>query len=152
MPTSGSNPIKTVGIVGGGVIGSGWAARCLAHGLDVIATDPAPNAEKTMRDSVKTMTVSDAAKLPIYDNVRGTAFGGMPADQYFAATDGARPDPVTDAHFDRLVHQRLYERRMEDAWRGEDKAAPATMQHNDNGQSAYEKRLADAWKTPAKGA
>jgi carnitine 3-dehydrogenase len=52
MPVPGSSPIKTVGIVGGGVIGSGWAARCLAHGLDVIATDPAPNAERAMRDSV----------------------------------------------------------------------------------------------------
>jgi carnitine 3-dehydrogenase len=46
MPAPGSSPIKTVGIVGGGVIGSGWAARCLAHGLDVIATDPAPGAER----------------------------------------------------------------------------------------------------------
>jgi carnitine 3-dehydrogenase len=47
-----ASEIKTVGIVGGGVIGSGWAARCLAHGLDVIATDPAPDAERAMRDSV----------------------------------------------------------------------------------------------------
>ena len=48
-----SSPIKTVGIVGGGVIGSGWAARCLAHGLDVIATGirrPAPR--RRLRDSV----------------------------------------------------------------------------------------------------
>jgi carnitine 3-dehydrogenase len=52
MPTLGSSSIKTVGIVGGGVIGSGWAARCLAHGFDVVATDPAANAEKAMRDSV----------------------------------------------------------------------------------------------------
>src|SRR5262245_27206576 len=52
MPTQGSSAIKTVGIVGGGVIGSGWAARCLAHGLDDVATDPAPGAEKAMRDSV----------------------------------------------------------------------------------------------------
>ncbi len=37
--------IKTVGIVGTGVIGSGWAARFLAHGLEVIATDPDPEAE-----------------------------------------------------------------------------------------------------------
>ena len=32
--------IKTVAIVGAGVIGSGWAARCLANGLDVVAWDP----------------------------------------------------------------------------------------------------------------
>ncbi|MGB0383430.1 MAG: L-carnitine dehydrogenase [Ardenticatenaceae bacterium] len=44
--------IKTVGIVGSGLIGSGWAARFLAHGLDVIATDPAPGAEEGLRVAV----------------------------------------------------------------------------------------------------
>ncbi len=44
--------IKTVGIVGTGVIGSGWAARCLAHGLDVIATDPGPEPEAGLRAKV----------------------------------------------------------------------------------------------------
>ena len=45
-------PIRRVGIVGTGVIGSGWAARCLAHGLDVVASDPAAGAEQRLRDSV----------------------------------------------------------------------------------------------------
>ncbi len=44
--------VKTVAIVGTGVIGAGWAARCLAHGLDVIATDPAPGAEAKLREAV----------------------------------------------------------------------------------------------------
>jgi carnitine 3-dehydrogenase len=44
--------IKTVGIVGGGVIGAGWAARCLARGLDVVASDPAPGAEERLRAAV----------------------------------------------------------------------------------------------------
>ena len=44
--------IRRVGLVGAGVIGSGWAARCLAHGLDVVAWDPAPGAEQRLRDSV----------------------------------------------------------------------------------------------------
>ena len=44
--------IRTLGIVGTGVIGSGWAARALAHGLDVIATDPGPEAEKIIRANV----------------------------------------------------------------------------------------------------
>jgi carnitine 3-dehydrogenase len=38
--------------VGGGVIGGGWAARCLAHGLDVVATDPGPGAEEKLRATV----------------------------------------------------------------------------------------------------
>ena len=45
-------PIRRVAIVGTGVIGSGWAARFLAHGLDVTASDPAPGAEQRLRDSV----------------------------------------------------------------------------------------------------
>lgn len=44
--------IKTVGIVGAGVIGAGWAARALAHGYDVIAWDPGKNAEAILRDKV----------------------------------------------------------------------------------------------------
>jgi carnitine 3-dehydrogenase len=44
--------IKRVAIVGAGVIGSGWAARCLAHGLDVVAWDPAKGAEEKLRASV----------------------------------------------------------------------------------------------------
>ncbi len=44
--------IHTVGLVGAGVIGSGWAARCLGAGLDVIATDPSPAAEALMRENI----------------------------------------------------------------------------------------------------
>ncbi|MGK9169018.1 L-carnitine dehydrogenase [Inquilinus limosus] len=44
--------IRTLGIVGGGVIGSGWAARALACGLDVVAWDPAPTGEQALRDAV----------------------------------------------------------------------------------------------------
>lgn len=47
-----SSSIRTVGIVGTGVIGAGWAARCLARGLDVVAWDPAPNAEAALRAAV----------------------------------------------------------------------------------------------------
>lgn len=44
--------IERVAIVGTGVIGSGWAARCLCNGLEVMATDPAPGAEEGLRQSV----------------------------------------------------------------------------------------------------
>jgi 3-hydroxyacyl-CoA dehydrogenase len=42
-------PIRRIAIVGTGVIGASWAAEFLARGLDVTATDPAPNAEANMR-------------------------------------------------------------------------------------------------------
>lgn len=44
--------VKKVALIGGGVIGSGWAARCLANGLQVTASDPAPDAESAMRARV----------------------------------------------------------------------------------------------------
>jgi carnitine 3-dehydrogenase len=45
--------IRTVAIVGTGVIGSGWAARCLGRGLEVVAWDPAPGAEGRLRAAVE---------------------------------------------------------------------------------------------------
>ncbi len=49
---AGAKDIRRVAIVGGGVIGGGWAARCLAHGLDVVASDPGPGAEEKLRATV----------------------------------------------------------------------------------------------------
>jgi 3-hydroxyacyl-CoA dehydrogenase len=45
-------PIRRIAIVGTGVIGASWAAEFLARGFDVIATDPAPNAEANLRKYV----------------------------------------------------------------------------------------------------
>jgi carnitine 3-dehydrogenase len=51
----GSNTeINRVTIVGTGLIGSSWAACFLAHGLDVVATDPAPGTEDKVRQYVET--------------------------------------------------------------------------------------------------
>jgi 3-hydroxyacyl-CoA dehydrogenase len=44
--------VERVAIVGTGVIGASWAAYYLARGLDVVATDPAPNAELNLRTYV----------------------------------------------------------------------------------------------------
>ena len=44
--------IKTFAALGVGVIGSGWVARSLAHGLDVVAWDPAAGAEQQLRANV----------------------------------------------------------------------------------------------------
>src|SRR5271169_3342566 len=45
-------PIRCVAVVGTGVIGASWAAQYLARGLDVVATDPAPNAVASLRKYV----------------------------------------------------------------------------------------------------
>jgi len=38
--------IKTIGLLGGGVIGAGWAARCALNGYDVVVCDLDPEAER----------------------------------------------------------------------------------------------------------
>ncbi len=48
-----NRPVRRIAIVGTGVIGASWAAQYLARGFDVIATDPAPNAEANLRKYVE---------------------------------------------------------------------------------------------------
>ena len=50
---SNNKPIRRVAIIGTGVIGASWTALFLAKGLDVVATDIAPNAEAALRRFVK---------------------------------------------------------------------------------------------------
>ena len=45
--------IKTAAVIGTGVIGAGWAARMLAHGLDVVAWDPAPDWQNRLRAALE---------------------------------------------------------------------------------------------------
>src|ERR1700692_4931402 len=45
-------PIRRIAVVGTGVIGASWAAFYLSRGFDVVATDPAPNAEAALRKYV----------------------------------------------------------------------------------------------------
>src|SRR5258708_22712730 len=44
-----TKPIRRIAIIGTGVIGASWTAQFLAKGLDVIATDVAPDAEASLR-------------------------------------------------------------------------------------------------------
>jgi len=44
-----TKPIRRIAIIGTGVIGASWTALFLAKGLQVVATDPAPNAEAALR-------------------------------------------------------------------------------------------------------
>src|SRR6201996_3626743 len=44
-----SKQVKRVAIIGTGVIGASWAALFLAKGLEVVATDIAPDAEVRLR-------------------------------------------------------------------------------------------------------
>ena len=45
--------INTVAIIGTGVVGASWAALFLAKGLEVVATDVAPDADASLRHFVE---------------------------------------------------------------------------------------------------
>jgi carnitine 3-dehydrogenase len=72
--------VERVAVVGTGVIGASWAAHFLAHGLDVIATDPTPGAEEQLRADVAaiwpTLTPVDGASP---DRLAFTAAAGEAA-------------------------------------------------------------------------
>ena len=48
-----NNSIRRIAIIGTGVIGASWSALFLAKGLQVVANDPAPNAEAALRKFVE---------------------------------------------------------------------------------------------------
>src|SRR6266436_1983103 len=71
-----SREVRNVAIVGTGVIGASWAALYLARGLNVVATDPAPNAEANLRRYIdaawKDLTALGISPNGSRDNLRFT--------------------------------------------------------------------------------
>ncbi len=72
MPES----IKTVAVIGTGVIGASWTVLFLAHGLHVIVSDPAPDAKSKLEAYLSTewstlikIGLSDGASLSNYQFV-----------------------------------------------------------------------------------
>ncbi|HDR9804122.1 TPA: 3-hydroxyacyl-CoA dehydrogenase [Burkholderia cenocepacia] len=55
--------IRRIAIVGAGVIGASWAAFYLTQGFDVVATDPAPQADARLRDALAAFLGERAAEL-----------------------------------------------------------------------------------------
>jgi 3-hydroxyacyl-CoA dehydrogenase len=67
--------IRTVAIVGTGVIGASWAALFLSHGLDVVATDPAPGAEDRLRADVAATGLAARGRLTFVGDVAEAVAG-----------------------------------------------------------------------------
>ena len=80
--------VQRVAVVASGVIGASWAAQFLAHGLDVVATDPAKGAEERLRAEV-------AAHWPVLEQL-GLAEGASPDRLGFTADPA---EAVADADF-----------------------------------------------------
>lgn len=70
-----TSAIRTVAVIGTGTIGASWSALFLAHGFDVVATDPAPGAEERLKAFVAT-AMADAApagRVPVPGTLRFSA-------------------------------------------------------------------------------
>ena len=72
MPSS----IKTVAVIGTGVIGASWTALFLARGLRVIVSDPGPDAKNKLKaylakewPTLEKIGLSDGASLSNYEFV-----------------------------------------------------------------------------------
>jgi carnitine 3-dehydrogenase len=70
--------VRTVGVIGTGVIGAGWAAHFLRAGCDVVAWDPGPGAAERLAAHV-------AAAWPVLERL-GLAAGAAPGRLRFAAS------------------------------------------------------------------
>ena len=62
-------PPGVFGLIGTGVIGSGWAVRALSRGLDVVAWDPAPGAAARFGDAIDRAWPS-AQRVGLYPGAR----------------------------------------------------------------------------------
>ena len=79
--------ISVAGVVGCGVIGAAWASRMLLNGVDVVISDPNPDAESILTD-----VLSNA--IAAYDDL------GLPTDRQGSyRMAGSIADAVADAEF-----------------------------------------------------
>lgn len=84
--------MKTVAVVGTGVIGASWAALFLAHGLEVVATDPAPGAEERLRADVAATGIAAPDRLTFVADVAEAV-----ADADFVQENGPEREDVKHA-------------------------------------------------------
>ena len=108
LTMSTTKPIRRVAIIGTGVIGASWAALFLAKGLEVVATDVAPNAEAALKRFVE-------AAWPALKRL-GLAPGASQSKLTFTARacgggQGRGPRPGEWARADRLQEEALWAAR-----------------------------------------
>jgi carnitine 3-dehydrogenase len=109
-PLMEAQPIRRVAVIGAGLIGASWATCFLAGGLDVVAFDPRPGAEGSLRETV-------AAQWPAMQAI-GLAPDASPERLRFAASP---EEAAAEAQFiqenapEQLDTKRELFRRLDDA-------------------------------------
>jgi 3-hydroxyacyl-CoA dehydrogenase len=96
--------IKTVGVIGTGVIGASWVGLFLANGLRVLVSDPAPDAEQKLSAHLQDMWpllerrgISPGASLSNYTFV-GASLAGHYQSVDFVQEVGFLQIPVWDSN------------------------------------------------------
>ncbi len=106
---TGSNPagVGRLAVIGTGVIGAGWAARALARGLDVVASDPHPEAEARLRASLDNAwpALTRIGLAPGADRAR-LAFAGD-LEEAVAGADFIQESAPEDIDIKIEVHRRI---------------------------------------------
>ncbi|UKZ64205.1 uncharacterized protein TrAtP1_005426 [Trichoderma atroviride] len=80
--------IRTVGVVGTGVIGASWTGLFLAHGLKVIVSDPAPGAERGLADYLHSIWPTlERQKISPHASLTNYRFVGANFKDHFSNVD-----------------------------------------------------------------
>ncbi len=97
---------KTIGLVGTGVIGSGWAVRVLARGYGVVAWDPAGGAEDRLREAIERawLAATDLGLFPGADPGR-VRWADLPEEVAEAAHFVQESAPEDEALKRSLLHR-----------------------------------------------
>jgi carnitine 3-dehydrogenase len=105
-----TTPITRVAIIGAGVIGASWATAFLARGMDVVASDPAPGAEDSLRKSVD-------AQWPAMQHIGLSPDASMERLRFAASPEDAAVDAgfVQESGPERLDIKRELFRRLDEA-------------------------------------
>ena len=133
-----TKPIRRIAIIGTGVIGASWSALFLAKGLQVVATDVAPNAEAALRKFVETA-------WPALKRL-GLSPGASQSNLKFTADARAsgrrrRPRPGERARADRFQAEALWAAR---------RAAAARRDHRVELVGAHHERNPEGRRVPSR--
>jgi len=92
--------VKTVGVVGTGVIGASWTGLFLAHGLRVLVADPSPDASEKLASylegiwpALQQIGLSDGASLDNYE------FVGASLGEHYSKVDYIQEVCIVRNHF-----------------------------------------------------
>ena len=98
---------KSIGLVGTGVIGSGWAVRVLARGYDVVAWDPAGGGEERLRRAIGRVwpTATELGLFPGADP--GRVQWAESPEEVAASADWVQESAPEDEELKRSLMRRL---------------------------------------------